>query len=193
MATELYEPENAPVDVVEERHLAGMLAEFDNVDSVMKAARTVRDAGFKRWDVHSPFPMHGIDNAMGIRPTILPWLVLGAGLTGLIVGAVLIWYTNGFEYPFYSSGKPILSVPTWVPIMFELTILFSALTAVFGMIGLNALPQLYNPLFKIDRFRRATSDRFFVVIDATDPRFDEEQVTQLFKGLNPTAIERVED
>jgi hypothetical protein len=193
MATELHEPENAPVDVVEERHLAGLLAEFDNVDSVMKAARTVRDAGFQRWDVHSPFPMHGIDNAMGIRPTILPWLVLGAGLTGLTVGAVLIWYTNAFEYPFYASGKTLLSVPTWIPVMFELTILFSALTAVFGMIGLNALPQLYNPLFKIDRFRRATADRFFVVIDATDPRFDEEQVTQMLKGLNPSAIERVED
>jgi len=193
MATELHEPEEAPVDVVEERHLTGVLAEFDNVDAVMKAARTVRDAGFKRWDVHSPFPMHGIDNAMGIRPTILPWLVLGAGLTGLTVGAALIWYTNGFEYQFYSSGKPVLSVPTWIPIMFELTILFSALTAVFGMIGLNALPMLYNPLFKIERFRRATSDRFFVVIDATDPKFEELQVTQLLQSLDATAIERVED
>lgn len=137
--------------------------------------------------------MHGIDNAMGITPTILPWMVLGAGLTGLVLGGALIWYTNGFEYQFFASGKPILSWPTWVPVMFELTILFAALTAVFGMLGLNALPQLYNPLFKVERFRRATSDRFFVVIDATDPRFDEEQVTQLLNGLNPIAVERVED
>jgi hypothetical protein len=192
MATELHEHE-APVDIVEERHLTGLLAEYDNIDSIMKAARTVRDAGFQRWDVHSPFPMHGIDNAMGIKPTILPWLVLGAGITGLIVGAALIAFTNGFDYKFYSSGKPMMSIPTWIPVMFELTILFAALTAVFGMLGLNALPQLYNPLFKIDRFRRATSDRFFVVIDATDPKFDEEQVTQLLNSTGPVAIERVED
>jgi len=193
MSTALHEPEEAPVDIVEERHLAGLLAEYDNVDAVMHAARTCRDAGFQRWDVHAPFPVHGIDNAMGIRPTILPWLVLGAGITGLCLGAILIAYTNGYEYPFYSSGKPVMSVPTWVPVMFELTILFAALTAVFGMLGLNALPQLYNPLFKVERFRRATSDRFFVVIDATDPKFDEEQVTQLLNSTKPLAVERVED
>lgn len=187
------ELEEQPVEVVEERHLAGLMAEFDNVDSIMQAARTVRDAGYVRWDIHSPFPIHGIDPAMGIRPTILPWLTLGAGITGLIVGAILIGYTNGFEYPFISSGKPVLSVPTWVPVCFELTILFAALTTVFGMIGLNALPHHYNPLFRIEKFRRATSDRFFVVIDATDPKFKESATTDLLKSLNPLSIDRVED
>lgn len=185
--------EEKPVEIVEERHLAGVMAEFDNVDDVMRAARTVRDAGYVRWDVHSPFPLHGIDPAMGIHPTILPWLVLGAGITGLTIGVVLIWYTNGFEYPFVSSGKPVLSVPTWVPVCFELTILCAALTAVFGMLGLNALPHLYNPLFRIEKFRRATSDRFFVVIDATDPKFDEQGTTQLLRSLNPLSLDRVED
>lgn len=173
--------------------LAGLLAEFEDVDSVLAAAVHVRDAGFHRWDVHSPFPVHGMDQAMGIRPTILPWFVLIAGLTGLSFGYWLQWYTNVWDYPYYISGKPVNSVPAWIPVMFELTILFSALTTVFGMLGLNRLPRHYNPLFKSRRFRRVTSDRFFVVIDAADPKFDRDGTEKMLLELGATAVEWVEE
>ncbi|MGE5612447.1 MAG: DUF3341 domain-containing protein [Bacillota bacterium] len=173
--------------------LVGILAEFEDVDSVVKAARVVRDAGFTRWDVHSPFPIHGIDHAMGLRTTILPWLVLGGGLAGLLVGLGLQIFTSAIDYPFLVSGKPFLSIPAFIPIVFELTVLFAALTAVFGMFALNKLPMLYNPLFKIDRFRRVTNDRFFIVIDSSDSKFDEAQVVSMLKALGAVAIEKVED
>src|SRR3954451_14238831 len=114
--------------------LAGYMAEFDNVDATLAAAEKVRDAGYTCWDVHTPFPGHGIDEAMGIRPTVLPWLVLCGGVTGLVGALVLQWFCNAFDYPFLISGKPLLSVPAWIPVTFELTILCSALTAVFGML-----------------------------------------------------------
>ncbi|WP_428938469.1 DUF3341 domain-containing protein [Fontivita pretiosa] len=183
------QPAQPPRDFV----LAGMLAEFADVDSVMQAARYLRDAGFDRWDVHTPFPVHGMDEAMGIRPTILPWLVLGGGLTGVVGGLALQWFTNAFDYPFFISGKPLLSVPAWVPVTFELGVLLAALTAVFGMLGLNRLPHLYNPLFRSRRFRRVTNDRFFVVIDASDPNFDRDQTEQMLLNLGATAVEWIEE
>jgi hypothetical protein len=180
--------------IVEEKvELIGLLAEYESVDDVLKAARAVRRAGFTRWDVHSPFPIHGIDYAMGIKPTILPWIVLGGGLTGLATAIWLQWYCNAFDYQFLISGKPIWSFPANVPVMFELTVLFSALTAVFGMLGLNRLPRLYNPLFKSARFRRVTSDRFFVVIDASDNKFSEDATTRLLTEAGARSVERVED
>jgi hypothetical protein len=188
------DPEILGRTVVEEKvELVGLLAEYTNVDQILKAARAVRRAGFTRWDVHSPFPIHGIDYAMGIKPTILPWLVLGMGVTGLATAIWLQWYTNAFDYKFLISGKPIWSFPANVPVMFELTVLFSAYTAVFGMLLLNRLPRLYNPLFKHERFRRVTDDRFFVVLDATDPKFDEQASTRLLLDAGATAVERVED
>lgn len=180
--------------IVEEKvELVGLLAEYESVDDILKAARAVRRAGFARWDVHSPFPIHGIDYAMGIKPTILPWIVLVMGLTGLGFAIWLQWYCNAYDYKFMISGKPFWSFPANVPIMFELTVLFASYTAVFAMLGLNGLPRLYNPLFKHERFRRATSDRFFVVIDATDPKFNEAQTTQLLLDAGAKAVERVED
>ena len=118
--------------------LTGLLAEFDGCCRRRDGrAENVRAAGYKVWDVHSPFPIHGIDAVIGIRPTILPWLVLCGGLTGLCTGFALQWYCNAYDYPFLISGKPILSLPANIPIIFECTVLFSALTAVFGMFGLN--------------------------------------------------------
>jgi hypothetical protein len=181
------------VMVDEKVELVGLLAEYENVDRILNAARAVRRAGFTRWDVHSPFPIHGIDYAMGIKPTILPWLVLGGGLTGLFGGIALQWYCNAYDYPFMISGKPLWSFPANIPVIFEMTVLFSALTAVFGMLGLNKLPQLYNPLFKSDRFRRVTTDRFFIVIDSSDKKFDEARTTQLLLDAGAAAVERVED
>jgi Protein of unknown function (DUF3341) len=191
---EISQDETAEASVdVEPVELVGVLAEYKDVDAIMTAAQGVRNAGFTRWDVHSPFPIHGIDAVMGIKPTILPWLVLGGGLSGLTGGLVLQWYCNAYDYAFMISGKPFWSLPANIPIIFECTVLLSALTAVFGMLALNQLPMHYNPLLKSDRFRRATSDRFFVVIDASDPKFEEAETTGLLQRLGAMAIERVED
>jgi hypothetical protein len=173
--------------------LVGFTAEFDNVNGVMAAARKVRAAGYKVWDVHSPFPLHGIDAIIGIRPTILPWMVLCAGCTGTTCAILMQWWMNAYDYKILISGKPFFSLPANVPIIFELTVLFSALTAVFGMLALNRLPLLYNPLFKSARFRRVTNDRFFVLIDASDRLFDENKTPEFLQTLNPLSIERVED
>ena len=186
-ADEMIVGEADPVELV------GLLAEFETVDGVLAAAAKVHQAGFTRWDVHSPFPIHGIDHVMGIRPTILPWLVLGGGLSGLVGGVGLQWFCNAFAYPLIISGKPFWSLPANIPVAFECTILLPALTAVFGMLALNKLPMLYNPLFKSERFRRVTDDRFFVVIDASDRKFDEHSTTELLQEAGAVAVERVED
>lgn len=194
MSTTAYETfEPGPETDVETPELVAVLGEFDNVDKVVRAAQMVRRAGFTRWDVHTPFPIHGIDYAMGIKPTILPWIVLAMGLFGLFGGLWLQWYVNAYDYQFIVSGKPFWSLPANIPVIFECTILCSAYTAVFGMLALNKLPMLYNPLFKIDRFKRVTQDRFFVAIDASDPRFDERRVTEFLNKLGALAVERVED
>jgi hypothetical protein len=187
--------------------LVGLVAEFDDVTAVTEAAAKVRDAGYSIWDVHSPFPIHGIDTAMGTKPTILPWLVMGAGLTGCLFGIVMTWWINAVElmppepfnwvnlqgYQYLISGKPLWSIPANIPVIFECTVLFSALTAVFGMLLLNKLPMLYNPLFKLKNFRRVTDDRFFLVIDAGDPKFDEGRTLELLKSTKPLTIETLED
>ena len=185
--------------------VVGLCAQYDDVTSVTEAAKVVRDAGYKHWDVYSPFPIHGIDSAMGIRPTILPWLVLVGGLTGCCTGIFMQAWMNGFQirppwpfdwvnlegYPFMTSGKPFWSVPANIPVIFECTVLFSVLTTVFGMLLMNRLPTLYHPLFKLEMFRRATSDRFFIALDAGDPRYSGAKA--LLESTHPTAIEEIED
>jgi len=183
----------------------GMIAEFNDVDSIMHAAEAVRDAGYKKWDVHTSFPIHGIDEAMGIKPTILPWIVLACGLTGMMSGLVLTLYTMStyFDvdhlpqalrgYEFFISGKPLAALPAYIPVVFETTILFSAFGAVFGMFGLNLLPQHNNPLFTSERFRRATADKFFVAIESRDRKFDAERSADFLRDLGATAVELIED
>src|SRR3954465_13328298 len=154
--------------------LAGLLAEYETGDAGVSAAGEVRKAGFTRWDVHTPFPIHGIDSVMGTRPTVLPWIVLAAGLFGAGGGILLQWYVNAYDYAFPISGKPYWSLPANIPVAFECTILCAALTTLFGMLAINRLPTLYNPIFKSERFRRVTDDRFFIAIDAGDPEFGEQ-------------------
>jgi len=180
--------------------LHGYLAEFEDVGRLLAAARQVRDRGFRRWDAYSPFPVHGLDEAMGQSPTRLPWIVLAGGLTGLIAGLGLTWWTNstGFPVPyavqgspFLISGKPIFSLPANIPVIFETTILLAAFGAVFGMLLLNRLPRLYHPLFRRERFRRVTQDRFFVVIEADDPRFDQTTTPEMLHRLGADTVEHV--
>ncbi len=173
--------------------LAGILAEFDGPGALKKAATRVRDAGFTRWDCYSPFPVHGIDPAMGVRPTILPWIILGMGLTGLTIATVLQWWTNGVDYPFLISGKPLFGLPANIPIMFELTILLSAFGAFFGSLILNDLPRFYRPIFSSKRFRKVTDNGFFIGIDANDPQFDPNKIKTLFADMGTMGVEEFYD
>ena len=162
----------------------GYLVEFDNVDDLIAAAESVRDAGYTRWDAHTPFVVHGLDRAMGIKPTKLPFLVLIGGGVGLVGGVALQWWTNAVNYPFQISGKPLFSLPANIPVAFETTILVAAIMALVGMLGLNRLPQLYHPLFNSSRFRKATDDRFFISIEAADPIFSADATRELLEGLD---------
>ncbi|MBX3354659.1 MAG: DUF3341 domain-containing protein [Phycisphaeraceae bacterium] len=184
--------------------LWGLIAEFDNPAQIVAAAERVRDAGYALWDCHTPFPVHGLDAAMGIRRTILPVLVFMAGLTGATLALALQVFTNGTSlsiwalvwvtgYPFLISGKPLWSIPAFIPVMFELTVLFSAMTTAGGMFLLNGLPRLFHPLFTNRRFLRATDDRFFISIDARDPNFLRSRTEALLKSLGARTVEAVEE
>jgi Protein of unknown function (DUF3341) len=186
------------------RTLYGFIAEFDTPGAVMAAAERVRAEGYERWDVCTPFPVHGMDKAMGIKRTILPVVIFGAGMTGTIAATTLQIFTNSTGlhipfpipvtgYPFLISGKPLMSIPAFIPVIFELTVLFAALTAVFGMFVMNGLPRLSHPLFGSDRFRRVTNDRFFVVIESRDPRFLPGRTEAFLRSLNPISVEAVDE
>ena len=178
-----------------------LLAEFDSVPTIMRAAERVRDEGYLAWDVHSPMPIHGMNRAMGLRPTILPWITLVHGIAGAAFGLWLTWWMNATTvdglsssvqgYQFLVSGKPTFSLPANIPIIFETTILFAAIGTLLGMLGLNKLPMLHNPLNKSHRFLRATADRFFIVIAAEDVLFDQKETEKFLQSLGADAIELV--
>lgn len=169
----------------------GLLAEYESDGALIAAAGKVKGEGFERWDCYSPFPVHGIDPAMGIKRTRLPWIVLCAGMTGLATAVVLQWWTNAVDYPFIISGKPFWSIPANIPIAFELTVLFSAITTFLSMLILNGLPKPSSPLDRVRRFARVTDDRFFIVIEASDPKYDLEQTKKLLQESGATAVEEV--
>ncbi len=170
-----------------------VLAEFANVDALLSAAEKVRKAGYKKFDCYSPFPVHGLDAAMGEKQSPLGWIV---GVMALIggSGAVLMQgWMSAIDYPLIISGKPLFSFEAFVPIIFELTVLLSAFGAVFGMFALNRLPSLYHPIFNSDRFRAATDDGFFVGIESEDSKFNVEDVKRFFTAAGATNVEVVEE
>ncbi len=176
-----------------DRKLVGLLAEFPTPEGLVAAAEQVRDEGYRRIDAFAPFPVHGLDEALAIRPTILPWVVLGAGLTGVVAALAGQWWTNTIDYPFLISGKPLFSLPANIPVTFEVIILFSAFTAFFGMLALNGLPRFVQPVFQSERFRRATTDRFFLLIEAADSRFAAEKTRLLLTAAGASHVEELHD
>ena len=172
--------------------LWGLLAEFRTADDLRRAAAVVREAGYERWDAHTPFPVHGLDDAMGIRPTRLPWVVLAAGIAGTSGGILMQWWMNAIDYPIIVSGKPFFSLPAQIPVAFELTILLASLTAFLGMLGVNALPRLHHPLFANKRFRWASNDAFFISVEATDRLFDVEATDKLLRSAGSLSVEWIE-
>ena len=170
----------------------GVLAEFATPADLYHACERVRDAGFTRWDAHTPFPVHGLERAMGLRRSPLPWIILGAGLTGAALGFLLQWWVHARAYPLVISGKPYFSWPAYIPITFEVGVLFAALGAVLGMLGLNRLPMLYHPLFRSRVFERVTDDAFFISIESWDPRFDPSATGKLLESLGARRVELLE-
>lgn len=175
----------------QEAPLHAVIAEYGTPKELISASKAVRDAGYRDWDTYTPFPVHGIERAMGIKWTVLPWIVLGAGLSGFATAVWLQWWTNAVDYPWIISGKPFWSIPANVPIMFELTVLFSAITSFVAMLLLNALPLPSHPLDLKKRFARVTDDKFFLVVEARDPKFDEEETRALLQSTNPAVVEDV--
>jgi len=176
-----------------ERPLFGLLAEFETPGELMEAANSVREAGYKRWDCHSPFPVHGLERAMGLRDTRLPWVVLGAGASGTGLAVLMQWWMNAFDYPLIISGKPLFSLPAQIPIVFEVTVLLASVSAFVGLFVFNGLPQFYHPTFRSRAFKRVTADRFFIAVEARDPGFDIEKTEAFLRSLGSRNVERLED
>jgi hypothetical protein len=171
----------------------GVLAQYGTPQEVYAAAEKVRDAGYTQWDVHAPFPIHGIDEAMGVKRTRLPALVAFGGLTGAGLGYLMQWWMSGVDYPLVTQGKPYVAWEQFVPITFELGILIASFTTLIGMLALNGLPRWNHPLFNSERFLSSSDDGFFIAIESTDPKFDPDQTRRLLSQSGASVIELVED
>ena len=168
--------------------LYGLMAEFDSADELLTAAERARREGFTRTDAYSPFPIHGLAEAIGFHEHVIPKLVLGAGITGMLAGYGLEYWTQVIAYPMNIGGRPFHAWVNFIPPAFETTILFGAFTAALSMIALNGLPQPYHPVFNNPRFSRASQDKFFLAIEAADPKFDLARTREFLGGLNPREV-----
>ena len=171
----------------------GLMAEFDDPTSLVAATRRAHDAGYRRMDAYSPFPIEELHEALGARHTRLPLLVLLGGLCGCIGGYTLEYWSSVVAYPLNIGGKPLHSWPAFIPVTFETTILVAALTCVLGMLALNGLPQPYHPVFNVPRFALASRNRFFLCIESTDPKFDVEATRRFLETLEPREVTTVAD
>jgi hypothetical protein len=169
----------------------GVLAEFATPAALYTACEAVRDAGYTRWDAHAPFPVHGLERAMGLRPSKLPWICLAMALGGAATGMGLQGWVSTMAYPLVISGKPFFSWPAFVPVTFELAVLGGALGAVFGMFALNQLPTFFHPLFASKAFERVSDDGFFLSVESWDPKFDPEGTADLLRRLGATRVEAI--
>src|SRR5438874_7124278 len=161
----------------------GMIAEFRTAAAVLHAAQKVRDAGFSKWDVFTPFPVHGMDRAMGLKNSIVGWFSFIGGVSGYTLGMVMIWWMNAYDFPILVGGKPMFSPFGAFPPSYELTILLGSFGALFGMLFLNRLPRLHHPLLKHRRFALATHDRYFIVIETLDPKFAPAETRKLLASI----------
>jgi len=169
----------------------GLLAEFETAAEIKQAAMRVRDAGYQHWDVFTPFPIHGLEDAMGLRGSRVGWFAFVGGAIGFSSGMLMIWFMNGFDYPLVGGGKPLCSPVFGFPVSYELTILLGSFGAVLGMLATNRLPRWHNPLFANERFRRATHDRFFILIECRDPMFSEIKTRELLEAAGAKHVEMV--
>lgn len=169
----------------------GLMAEFDSAQSLIDAARKVREAGYTKADAYSPFPIHGLAEALGFRERHVAPVVLAGGITGALAGYGLEYWTQVIAYPMNIGGRPFHAWVSFIPPAFETTILFAAFSAVIAMLAMNGLPQPYHPVFNAPRFSMASQDKFFLAIEASDPRFDAEATRQFLSGLHPREVVQV--
>jgi hypothetical protein len=169
-----------------------VLAEFHTPSAVYHAAEKVRDAGYSKWDVYAPFPIHGIDDAMGIKRTKLPVLVACGAFTGTFLAFLMQWWMSA-NYELPVQGKPANAWEPYIPIGFELSVLFAAFTALIAMLALNGLPRWHHPLFSKEKFLRISQDRFAIAIEAADPKFEPQAARRLLEGAGAKAVELVEE
>lgn len=177
---------------LQKKGLHGLLAEFRDPEQLLHAARRARKEGYTRMDAYTPYPVEGLAEALGFEKTRVPLLVLLGGVLGAVGGYALQYGLNVVDYPINIGGRPLNSVPAWVPVTFEMTILCAALFAVFGMLALNRLPMPYHPVFNVPDFALATTDRLFLALEASDPRFDAAHARSLLEGLGPKGVWDIE-
>jgi hypothetical protein len=170
----------------------GILAEFDDPRSLVEAAKRTYAAGYRKIDTFTPYPIEEAWEAIGHHDRRLSPIVLGGGITGLLAGLGLQEWVHQVAYPVNIAGKPLNSWPQFIPVTFEMTILFAAIAAVLGMIVLNGLPQPYHPAFNVPRFEHASRDKFFLIVESEDPKFDREGTADFLKGLNASEVTEVE-
>ena len=171
----------------------GIIAEFETPAAIMHAAEKVRDSGFRKWDVFTPFPVHGMDKAMGLKNSRVGWFAFIGGVTGYTCGMLMIWWMNAVDYAIVIGGKPMFSPFSAFPPSYELTILLGAFGSLLGMLFLNRLPRLHHPLLKHRRFALASHDRFFLVIETVDPKYSESETRKLLEAAGSARIELVEE
>lgn len=171
----------------------GMSAEFDSAAAVLSAAEKVRDAGYRRWDVFSPFPVHGLDKVMGLGNSKVGWFSFLFGAGAFVGTMAMIWYMNDFDYPIVIGGKPMFSTPMSVVPSYILLVLMAGLGTFIGMIALNELPRHHHPLFAKKRFELVSRDKFFLVIGSNDPKFSDTETRKLLEGIGGGHVEMVED
>jgi hypothetical protein len=169
-------------------NLYGLMAEFDEPESLLAAARRASAAGYRRMDAYAPMPVEGLAEAVGYTSNIVSQMVFVAGLAGAAGGFGLMYWITVIAYPHNVAGRPLNSWPAYIPITFECMVLLACLTAVVGMLALNGLPQPYHPVFNAVQFERASKDRFFLCIEAADPKFDEDATRDLLEGLHPREV-----
>lgn len=177
----------------QEDEVYGVLAEFSNPGELLHAAEAVREAGYNHFDTHSPFPIHGMDKAMGLGNSIVGWITLVGGITGLALATWMQWWMGEVDYALNISGKPFFAIEPSIPVMFELTVLLAALSTVAGMFALNGLPRPYNPLFYSTEFLRVTNDAFFLHVAASDKQFDQSNTSQMLQDLGALNVETIRD
>ncbi len=175
------------------RYNEAIVAEFDSAATLVTAAKKVREAGYVKFETYSPFPIHGMDAAMGLGQSKLGWLAIVGGLLGCSGGLYLQIWTQSKAYPLIISGKEFASLPAFLPVTFELSILFTAFFTVFGMFALNGLPQWYNAIFNHSTFHKVTDDKFFLGIEGDDPNYNESKIKSLLEKLGGKEIEVVKE
>ena len=170
----------------------GLIATFNTAPELYHAAEKIRDAGYRHWDCITPFPVHGLDKAMGLRRSIVPRISLVGGIAGFFTGMTMIWWTGAYDYKLIVGGKPLFSPMFAFPVSYELTILFTAFATIIGMFIVNGLPMHYHPVLKYDQIRRGMDDTFFIVIEARDPRFNSANTKALLETAGGTNISELE-